>query len=127
MESQIVNMTNGDQKFWSIEDKGRKAEEHIRNEDQFDVNSWMILIREAQIRSIHDARIMFEKAMAQFPGCYRFLKLYLEKEMREGDIEHLDKVLCRLIVIRTLFAFDSQYRFVSILSDPCQRNQSEQS
>lgn len=57
----------------------------------------MILIREAQTRPVQDSRIIFEKAINQFPGCYRFLKLYLEKEAKDGDEAYVDQLYKRFL------------------------------
>lgn len=47
----------------------------------FDVDSWSLLIREAQSRPINDVRTMYEKLIAAFPTTGRYWKIYIEQEV----------------------------------------------
>lgn len=47
----------------------------------YDVDSWSLLIREAQNRSINDVRSMYEKLIIAFPTTGRYWKIYIEQEV----------------------------------------------
>jgi len=52
------------------------------NENPWDVESWAILLREAQTRWINDVRSFFEKLVTTFPTSGRYWKYYIEMEVR---------------------------------------------
>lgn len=47
----------------------------------YDVDSWSLLIREAQTRSINDVRSVYEKLIVAFPTTGRYWKIYIEQEV----------------------------------------------
>lgn len=47
----------------------------------YDVDSWSLLIREAQTRPINDVRTMYEKLITAFPTTGRYWKIYIEQEV----------------------------------------------
>lgn len=55
---------------------------HKINEDNFDVEAWSLLAREAQLAvEMKNARIIYEHIVAQFPSTGRYWKLYIEHEV----------------------------------------------
>jgi len=51
------------------------------NENPWDVESWVILLREAQTRWINEVRSFFEKLVTTFPTSGRYWKYYIEMEV----------------------------------------------
>ena len=47
----------------------------------YDVDSWSLLIREAQTRPINEVRTMYEKLIVAFPTTGRYWKIYIEQEV----------------------------------------------
>lgn len=47
----------------------------------YDVDSWSLLIREAQTRPINEVRSMYEKLITAFPTTGRYWKIYIEQEV----------------------------------------------
>ncbi|GBP48323.1 Protein suppressor of forked [Eumeta japonica] len=52
----------------------------------YDVDSWSLLIREAQTRPINEVRTMYENLIAAFPTTGRFWKIYIEQEHTPSSI-----------------------------------------
>lgn len=74
---------------WGNE-KLEEAQDSV-NENPWDVESWAILLREAQTRWINDVRSFFEKLVTTFPTSGRHWKYYIEMEV------------CIIIIIIFLF------------------------
>lgn len=49
--------------------------------NQYDVDSWSLLIREAQSRSISEVRSLYEALVTAFPTTGRYWKMYIEQEV----------------------------------------------
>ncbi|KAH9630898.1 hypothetical protein HF086_014639 [Spodoptera exigua] len=58
----------------------------------YDVDSWSLLIREAQTRPINEVRPMYEKLINAFPTTGRYWKIYIEQEMKARNFEKVEKV-----------------------------------
>jgi len=52
-------------------------------EDPHDVDSWLLLIKHAQCRSIDEARETYEQLVLTFPTCGRYWKTYIEQEVKK--------------------------------------------
>ncbi|KAJ8314582.1 hypothetical protein KUTeg_006732 [Tegillarca granosa] len=63
-----------------IPDKLKKAEKRIA---QFphDTEAWSVLIRDAQMRKIEEARQVYERLVAQFPNAGKYWRIYIEQEV----------------------------------------------
>lgn len=72
-------------------DKLARAEKAIEA-NPFDLEAWGQILREAQIRKVDDARIYFERLVAQFPTSGRYWKMYIEQEMRARNYDKVEKV-----------------------------------
>ena len=63
-------------------------------EDPHDIESWQMLIKNAQCRNIDEARETYERLVDAFPTCGRYWKLYIEQEVSEeshvGDVGGTD-------------------------------------
>lgn len=66
---------------WGNEKLEEAQESTIEN--PWDVESWAILLREAQTRWINDVRSFFEKLVSTFPTSGRYWKYYIEMEVRK--------------------------------------------
>ncbi len=53
--------------------------------DPYDVDAWMVVIKDAQSKSIEETRDTMEKLVEAFPTSGRFWKIYIEQEVREKD------------------------------------------
>lgn len=73
-------------------DKLARAEKAIEA-NQFDLEAWGQILREAQSRKIDDARQFFERLVAQFPTSGRYWKIYIEQEMRARNYDKVEKVI----------------------------------
>ena len=56
------------------------------SEDPHDTDSWVLLIKHAQCRSIDEARETYERLVEIFPTCGRYWKLYIEQEVTRNSI-----------------------------------------
>jgi len=66
------------------------------NENPWDVESWAILLREAQTRWINDVRSFFEKLVTTFPTSGRYWKYYIEMEVCITNI--IIFIICKISV-----------------------------
>lgn len=80
-----------------IPDKVKKAEKRI-SAYPYDTEAWSVLIRDAQMKMIGDARNTYERLVAQFPNAGRYWKSYIEQEVyksllyRSGSLQWLAEV-----------------------------------
>ncbi|XP_075220656.1 cleavage stimulation factor subunit su(f) isoform X2 [Lycorma delicatula] len=81
---------------WGSE-KLQRAQEAI-NENQWDLEAWGVLIREAQTRWIQDVRPFFEQLVTGFPTTGRYWKLYIEQEMKGRNFEKVEKLFQRCLM-----------------------------
>ncbi|CAH2235416.1 jg13274 [Pararge aegeria aegeria] len=64
----------------------------------YDVDSWSLLIREAQTRPINEVRAMYEKLIGSFPTTGRYWKIYIEQEMKARNFEKVEKLFQRCLM-----------------------------
>ncbi|RZF42611.1 hypothetical protein LSTR_LSTR001406 [Laodelphax striatellus] len=81
---------------WGSE-KLNKAQEAIK-ENQWDLEAWSMLIREAQTKWINDVRPFFEQLVTAFPSTGRYWKLYIEQEMKGRNFERVEKLFQRCLM-----------------------------
>lgn len=67
-------------------------------EDPYDVDSWMLLVKHAQCRSIDEARETYEELVQIFPTSGKFWKNYIEHEMRMRNYERVEKLFQRCLI-----------------------------
>lgn len=70
--------------FFVFEDWGNERLNQAQSTvlvDPYDIESWTMLIREAQARQIEDVRIVYEKLILVFPTTARYWKIYIEQEV----------------------------------------------
>jgi hypothetical protein len=49
--------------------------------DPYDMDAWMLVIKDAQTKRIEESRETFEKLVSVFPTSGRFWKVYIEQEV----------------------------------------------
>lgn len=81
---------------WGSE-KLSRAQQTI-TENQWDLEAWGILIREAQTRWINDVRPFFEQLVTTFPTTGRYWKIYIEQEMKGRNFEKVEKLFQRCLM-----------------------------
>ncbi|EDW82265.1 uncharacterized protein Dwil_GK25707 [Drosophila willistoni] len=64
----------------------------------FDIESWSVMLREAQTRPINEVRSLYESLVNVFPTTARYWKLYIEMEMRSRFYERVEKLFQRCLV-----------------------------
>uniref|UniRef100_A0A2H1WFW9 SFRICE_002500 n=1 Tax=Spodoptera frugiperda TaxID=7108 RepID=A0A2H1WFW9_SPOFR len=64
----------------------------------YNVDSWSLLIREAQTRPINEVRPMYEKLINAFPTTGRYWKIYIEQEMKARNFEKVEKLFQRCLM-----------------------------
>jgi hypothetical protein len=57
-----------------------KAKATIK-ENKFSIESWLILIKNAQESNINESREFYEELIQEFSTCGRFWKIYIEQEV----------------------------------------------
>lgn len=72
-------------------DKLRRAWSSIES-NPYDMESWSLIIRDAQNRNIEESRTIFEKLVDTFATTGKFWKMYIEQEMRAYNFERVEKV-----------------------------------
>ncbi|ESO84817.1 hypothetical protein LOTGIDRAFT_236052 [Lottia gigantea] len=80
-----------------IADKLAKAEKRIKA-FPYDTEAWSILIRDAQMKKIEDARITYEKLVEQFPNAGKYWKIYIEHELKQKNYERVEKLFQRCLI-----------------------------
>nr|CAD7569317.1 unnamed protein product [Timema californicum] len=78
-------------------DKLFKAQKQIE-ENQYDLEAWSLLVREAQGKWIDDVRPLFEKLVTTFPSTGRYWKIYIEQEMKARHFEKVEKLFQRCLM-----------------------------
>lgn len=68
------------------------------SEELYDVDSWLLLLKHAQCRSIDEARETYEEIISVFPSNGRFWKAYIEHEMRMRNYEKVEKLFQRCLI-----------------------------
>jgi len=67
-------------------------------EDPHDIESWQMLIKNAQCRGVDDARETYERLVSVFPTSGRYWKTYIEQEIRAGKYENVEKLFQRCLI-----------------------------
>lgn len=80
-----------------IPDKVVKAERRIASAST-DTEAWSVLIRDAQMKKIEDARKIYERLVSQFPTAGRYWKIYIEHEMKSRNYEKVEKLFQRCLM-----------------------------
>ncbi|XP_077282939.1 cleavage stimulation factor subunit su(f) isoform X1 [Arctopsyche grandis] len=65
---------------------------------QYDVDSWSLLVREAQSRSIPEVRSLYEALVSAFPTTGRYWKMYIEQEIKARNFERVEKLFQRCLM-----------------------------
>lgn len=94
-----MNHTSSEEKLeldWGNE-KLQKAQKQIE-ENQYDLEAWSLLIREAQTKWIGEMRPLFEKLVTTFPSAGRYWKIYIEQEMKARNFEKVEKLFQRCLM-----------------------------
>lgn len=71
-----------------------KAREKLKD-NKHSIESWNILIKDAQDKRIESAREFYEELIENFPTCGRFWKIYIEHELKAKNYEHAEKLFTR--------------------------------
>ncbi|XP_063217787.1 protein suppressor of forked [Bacillus rossius redtenbacheri] len=74
-----------------------KAQKQIED-NQYDLEAWSLLAREAQGKWIDDVRPMYEKLVSTFPSTGRYWKIYIEQEMKTRHFEKVEKLFQRCLM-----------------------------
>ncbi|XP_067636108.1 protein suppressor of forked [Eurosta solidaginis] len=64
----------------------------------YDIESWSVLLREAQTRQVNDVRSLYESLVNVFPTTARYWKIYIEQEMKGRNFERVEKLFQRSLV-----------------------------
>ncbi|KAK7478906.1 hypothetical protein BaRGS_00029887 [Batillaria attramentaria] len=80
-----------------IADKIVKAEKRIQAYP-YDTEAWSVLIRDAQMRKIENARDTFERLVEQFPSAGKYWKIYIEQELKAKNYERVEKLFQRCLI-----------------------------
>lgn len=67
------------QKDWG-NDKLYRTQKHAER-NPYDLESWSILLREAQTKHISEVRPLYEHIIQIFPSASRYWKIYIEHEV----------------------------------------------
>ncbi len=73
--------------YWEIELFQAVDPQRVRNSlkrisaDPYDLEAWMLVVKDAQTRRIDDSRETFEALIKLFPTSGRFWKIYIEQEV----------------------------------------------
>ncbi|ELT99142.1 hypothetical protein CAPTEDRAFT_164574 [Capitella teleta] len=80
-----------------IPDKVVKAEKRI-TDHPYDLEAWSVLIRDAQSKTLEEARSTYERVVTQFPNAGRYWKIYIEHEMKSRNYEKVEKLFQRCLM-----------------------------
>jgi len=90
--------------FPSAADRVQRAETRLE-ENEYDLDAWNLVIKEAQSRRIEESRPFYERLVTQFPNSGRFWKVYIEHEVRfllvQTVIDALFIIVPKLFIIKT--------------------------
>merc|ERR1712179_521271 len=85
-------------KYYTMEEAPEFGTEKLKrawsatDSNPYDMESWSLIIRDAQNRNIDTARPIFERLVGTFPTTGKFWKMYIEQEMRSYNFEKVEKV-----------------------------------
>ncbi|GAB6030297.1 Cleavage stimulation factor subunit 3 [Chamberlinius hualienensis] len=81
----------------AVPDKVRKAEKKLE-ENQYDMDAWSVLVRDAQTKKIDESRPFLEKLVSYFPNSGRYWKIYVDQEMACRNYERVEKLFQRCLM-----------------------------
>ena len=67
--------------FQSVDPTRVRAALKTISENHYDVEAWLLVIKDAQSRRVDDTRDTFERLVGLFPTSGRFWKVYIEQEV----------------------------------------------
>ncbi|PAA82567.1 hypothetical protein BOX15_Mlig031030g1 [Macrostomum lignano] len=65
--------------------------------NQWDIEAWSVLIRDAQERKLEDGEKIFEEVVAQFPLSGHYWKLYINYEIKHHNYEKVEQLFQRCL------------------------------
>lgn len=95
--SQTGSQHAGQSEDGFIADKVKKAEKRIEA-SPFDTEAWSILIRDSQIKTIEQARPVYERLVSQFGNAGRYWKIFIEHELKTKNFERVEKLFQRCLI-----------------------------
>ncbi|CAG9853884.1 unnamed protein product [Phyllotreta striolata] len=81
---------------WGNEKLHRTQKQVERN--PYDLESWSILLREAQSKHISEVRALYEHLIIIFPSASRYWRIYIEHEMKARNFERVEKLFQRCLM-----------------------------
>ncbi|XP_032594403.1 protein suppressor of forked-like [Drosophila grimshawi] len=72
--------------------------QQIVEQRPYDMESWSLMLREAQTRPVNEVRTLYESLVNVFPTTARYWTVYIEMEMRSGFYERVEKLFQRCLV-----------------------------
>ncbi|CAH1114072.1 unnamed protein product [Psylliodes chrysocephalus] len=81
---------------WGNEKLHRTQKQVERN--LYDLESWSILLREAQSKHISEVRALYEHLINIFPSASRYWRIYIEHEMKARNFERVEKLFQRCLM-----------------------------
>ncbi|KAF2897562.1 hypothetical protein ILUMI_08611 [Ignelater luminosus] len=78
-------------------DKLYRTQKHVER-NPYDLESWSILLREAQIKHISEVRPLYEHIIDIFPSASRYWRIYIEHEMKSRNFEKVEKLFQRCLM-----------------------------
>ncbi|CAH1992348.1 unnamed protein product [Acanthoscelides obtectus] len=64
----------------------------------YDLESWSLLLREAQTKHISEVRALYEHLIGIFPNASRYWRIYIEHEMKSRNFEKVEKLFQRCLM-----------------------------
>ncbi|XP_055388075.1 protein suppressor of forked isoform X2 [Condylostylus longicornis] len=64
----------------------------------YDIESWSVLLREAQNRHVNEVRSLYESLVSVFPTTAKYWKMYIEQEIKARNFERVEKLFQRCLV-----------------------------
>lgn len=89
------------------------AQKKVRK-NPYDVENWLVLLKDAQIRKIEDTRgPVFENLVSYFPTSGRFWRIYIEQEIKHCNYDTVERLFKRsLLKVLPSPTTESSYRLV---------------
>ncbi|XP_065168695.1 protein suppressor of forked isoform X2 [Atheta coriaria] len=78
-------------------DKLHRTQRQVEK-NAYDLESWSILLREAQTKHISEVRDLYEHLVDVFPSASRYWKIYIEHEMKSRNYEKVEKLFQRCLM-----------------------------
>ncbi|XP_072378977.1 protein suppressor of forked [Diabrotica undecimpunctata] len=78
-------------------DKLHRTQKQVER-NPYDLESWSILLREAQTKHISEVRALYEHLIGIFPSASRYWRIYIEHEMKARNFERVEKLFQRCLM-----------------------------